>query len=129
MIGPIEFGRISDKRVGLNYQYGYAVSLDLAGEETSASQPGTIVKYDLAGDRSSIWDLGEGRDPGEFVFVERPGAGVEDDGWLLGYVYDRAEDRSSLVILDASQPGEDPIAEVLLPQRVPFGFHGSWIWD
>ena len=126
---PIEFGRIADNRVGLDYQYGYAVSLDLANGETSDSQSGTIVKYDLAADRSSIWDLGQGRDPGEFVFVGRPGADVEDEGWLLGYVYDRAEDRSSLVILDASQPGEAPIAEVVLPQRVPFGFHGSWIWD
>ncbi|HAX06024.1 MAG TPA: dioxygenase [Acidimicrobiaceae bacterium] len=126
---PIEFGRIADNRVGLDYQYGYAVSLDVANAETSDSQSGTIVKYDLGADRSSIWNLGEGRDPGEFVFVGRPGADVEDDGWLLGYVHDRAEDRSSLVILDASQPGEAPIAEVVLPQRVPFGFHGSWIWD
>ena len=126
---PIEFGRIADNRVGLEYQYGYAVSLDLANEETSDSQSGKIVKYDLGADRSSIWDLGEGRDPGEFVFVGRPETEIEDDGWLIGYVYDRAEERSSLVILDASQPGEAPIAEVLLPQRVPFGFHGSWIWD
>jgi carotenoid cleavage dioxygenase-like enzyme len=32
-------------------------------------------------------------------------------------------------VLDAAAPGEAPLAEVLLPRRVPFGFHGSWIWD
>ncbi|MEC7915302.1 MAG: carotenoid oxygenase family protein [Actinomycetota bacterium] len=34
-----------------------------------------------------------------------------------------------MVVLDASSPGGDPLAEVLLPRRVPFGFHGSWISD
>jgi carotenoid cleavage dioxygenase-like enzyme len=46
-----------------------------------------------------------------------------------GFVYDAAEDSSDLVILDASAPGTDPVARVHLPQRVPFGFHGSWVDD
>jgi carotenoid cleavage dioxygenase-like enzyme len=31
------------------------------------------------------------------------------------------------VILDASEFTAKPVATVGLPQRVPFGFHGSWI--
>jgi len=45
----------------------------------------------------------------------------------MGYVYDRSESRSSLLILNAEEPTSEPLAEIVLPQRVPFGFHGSWI--
>jgi carotenoid cleavage dioxygenase len=33
------------------------------------------------------------------------------------------------VILDASDFRAKPVAMIALPQRVPFGFHGSWIPD
>ena len=85
------------------------------------------MKYDFDTGNSFAWDFDKGQDPGEFVFVDRPGSTDEDDGWLMGYVYDRSEDRSSLLILDAGDPGSEPVAEVVLPQRGPFGFHGSWI--
>ena len=42
----------------------------------------------------------------------------------MGYVHDRATDRSSLVLLDAGTL--DDVAEVHLPGRVPAGFHGNW---
>ena len=32
-----------------------------------------------------------------------------------------------LIILDAENFSDKPIAEILLPQRVPFGAHGSWL--
>ena len=110
--------------MGLEYQFGYAVG---SKRDDSDPEAGTIVKYDFSSGDSFTWDLGNGREPGEFVFVDRPGSTDEDDGWLMGYVYDRSEDRSALLILDAAHPASEPIAEVLLPQRVPFGFHGSWM--
>jgi carotenoid cleavage dioxygenase len=33
------------------------------------------------------------------------------------------------VVLDASDLTKDAVARVKLPQRVPYGFHGSWIAD
>jgi carotenoid cleavage dioxygenase len=67
--------------------------------------------------------------PAEMVFVPSESATSEDDGWLMGYVYDASVDRSELVILDAHDFGAEPVARVHLPVRVPFGFHGSWIPD
>lgn len=61
--------------------------------------------------------------------MARPGGTDEDDGWLLSYVSDRAAGRSELVILDARDMTEQPVARVLLPARVPAGFHGNWIPD
>ena len=51
-------------------------------------------------------------------------------GWSLVYEgYDPAEEKSELVIVDASNVAGDAVARVHLPTRVPFGFHGSWISD
>ena len=48
---------------------------------------------------------------------------------VLSVVYDAGRDGSDLVILDASDFTGPPVATVRLPQRVPFGFHGSWVAD
>jgi carotenoid cleavage dioxygenase len=63
------------------------------------------------------------------VFVPRPDAVAEDDGWLLSYVHDATRDASELVVLDARDLSEPPLARVALPQRVPYGFHGDFVPD
>jgi carotenoid cleavage dioxygenase len=50
---------------------------------------------------------------------------AEDDGVLMGFVYDRLTDRSELATIDA-RPLRD-IASIKLPHRVPAGFHGNWV--
>jgi carotenoid cleavage dioxygenase len=47
----------------------------------------------------------------------------------MSYVYDATTDSSEFVILDARDLSVPPVARVILPQRVPFGFHGNWIGD
>lgn len=120
----IEFGRVADDCVAQPYRFGYAVGDARVSGDPEAR---TVVKFDMADDSSTAANLGPGRSPGEFVFVARHDGTNEDDGWLMGYVYDRAEDRSDLVILDASDMTAQPVAVVELPRRVPFGFHGSWV--
>ena len=78
---------------------------------------------------SSSHELKNGRAGGEPVFVPAAGATAEDDGYLLSFVYDPADNRSELIIVDANNMANEPIARVHLPTRVPAGFHGSWIAD
>jgi carotenoid cleavage dioxygenase len=122
----IEFPRCDERRVGLPNRYGYAVDT-VRGADAST---GTfLIKYDLRDGSSAVHDFGTDRVPGEGVFVPAaPNAG-EDEGWVLAYVYDGARDGSDLVILDATDFRGNPVATIPLPQRVPFGFHGSWIAD
>ena len=74
-------------------------------------------------------DFGDRYVPGEPVFVPKSSDTAETDGWVLALRYDRALDRSDLVVLDANQFGADPVAVVQLLRRVPVGSHGSWVAD
>jgi carotenoid cleavage dioxygenase len=117
-----EFPRIDERLVGRRHRYGYAVGFE-HGIDAQSSQ--SLIKHDTASGTSITRHFGDHHEPGEFVFVpSRPGAG-EDEGVVMGFVYDGDTDRSNLTILDAGTL--DPVAAVHLPVRVPHGFHGNWI--
>jgi carotenoid cleavage dioxygenase len=120
-----EFPRCHPALNGKPYRYGYSVAV--AGTSFPA-----IIKHDLKTGQRTQFDLGAGRHSGEPYFVPREGAAAEDDGYLLSYVYDEGRDTSELMVLDANDLSAAPLARVMLPARVPYGFHGSWVpdgWD
>jgi carotenoid cleavage dioxygenase len=122
------FPRVDDRVVGLKHRYGW-VSGTRPKAMGGMDAPGVVARYDMSNGSKTIHDLGPSAHPGEFVFVQETSASGEDEGWAMGFVYDDATDSSDLVILDASDLSKPPVARVHLPQRVPFGFHGSWIDD
>ena len=120
---PCEFPRVDDRTVGLDARLGW-VTIMLAREDVHGH--GAITAYDLHTLESQTADFGRGRVPSEAVFApagDRPG----DRGWLLAYLYDPDRDGSELVVCDADDLTAGPVARVLLPARVPHGFHGSWL--
>ncbi len=118
-----EFPRHDERLVGKPYRYGYCASFSTGG------QHGPLLKHDLAKGTTQVHEYGPGRVTLEAVFVPRSEDSAEDDGWLLSYVYDANRDASDVVILDAQDFTGRPVAEIALPQRVPFGFHGNWAPD
>lgn len=123
---PVEFPRCDERRTGSAYRFGYAV------QSAGSERPGggaALVKFDLARGTSACRTFAPGERPGETIFIPAPGGDVEDDGWLMCYVYDGASGSSRLLVLDASDVAAAPLASVALPQRVPLGFHGNWIPD
>lgn len=120
----VDFPRVPDSLVGQPYRYGYTAEF---GHGLPAAV--TFRKYDMKTGTSTAHELKNGRGGGEPVFVPAAGASAEDDGYLLSFVHDPAENKSELIIVDASNMESDPVARVHLPTRVPAGFHGSWISD
>lgn len=116
-----EFPRHRGSLTGKPYRYGYCASP--ANDTTWPT-----FKYDLHTGQREVFDHGPGRSGGEPVFVARSGSTEEDDGWLLTFVHD-ADGSAELVVLDAQDFGRGEVARVLLPQRVPYGFHGNWVSD
>jgi carotenoid cleavage dioxygenase-like enzyme len=123
-----EFPRIPADQQGFKSQYGYTIGL--GGNSEGADGMGAqLFKYNLSDGTKEVHTFPAGHEPGEAVFVAAEGGTNEDDGYMMTYVYQAQTDTSYLAILDASNFGADPIAEVHVPRRIVSGFHTSWIPD
>ena len=120
---PAEFPRVNEGLLGRKTRYGYAVKM----ESTPVFRFFNLIKYDFSSGKSETHPLREGCCGGEAVFVPRPDATAEDDGWLVTFVHDEGEGTSELLVVNAQEMTAAPVARVLIPQRVPYGFHGIWI--
>lgn len=116
---PQEFCRVDPRLLGSRHRFGYTI-----GTAGGTYQDTRVIKHDFATGARHVHDFGPGRHPGEFVFVPDPErAADEDGGWLVGFVHETAT--AALAVLDAQEL--DVRAEVTIPRRVPFGFHGAWL--
>jgi carotenoid cleavage dioxygenase len=113
-----EFPRVDERLVGKRHRYGYAP----VGEVVFGD---TLLKHDFLRASTHSRCFGAEREVGEFIFHPSSPDAAEDDGVLMGYVYDRRTDRSELAILDARTLQD--VASIKLPHRVPAGFHGNWV--
>ena len=118
-----EFPRVDERLLGRRHRYGYAVGY--APGTAGISLPDAILRHDLAAGSIRAVTFGPGHEPGEFVFVPSSPDAAEDEGVAMGFVYDRANDRSDLVLLDAQTL--ETVGAVHIPARVPHGFHGNWV--
>ena len=121
----VDFPITSPRLVGQPHQHGYAAEFDTGGEPYILG----FHKYDMQSGKRSSHHFQDGRTGSEASFVPAANAIDEDDGYLLSYVFDPAENASELVILNAKEMADEPLARIHLPARVPTGFHGSWIAD
>ena len=116
---PGEFPRIDERRAGLPNRFGAYLG-QARGEGLD-----TLSWCDLATGGRRHFTVPAGDALSEAVFVPRGAA--EGDGWLLTLAWRAAEGRSELLVLDAGDVAAGPIATVMLPGRVPHGFHGTWV--
>ncbi|CAJ2646831.1 unnamed protein product [Trifolium pratense] len=87
-----------------------------------------VVKIDvLKGEEVGCRMYGEGCFGGEPFFVANEDGVEEDDGYLVSYVHDEKKGESRFIVMDAKSPELEIVAEVKLPRRVPYGFHGLFV--
>ena len=62
-------------------------------------------------------------------FAPRDQAVAEDDGYVVTYAWNPIKNRSEVQVFDAreSEFGRGPIARVIMPRRVPNGFHATYV--
>jgi carotenoid cleavage dioxygenase len=121
---PGELPTRDPRLVGREHRYGYLVQTRPSDDTVDM---GGVIKHDFATGRRELWDPGPNVHSGEWLFVPDPDSRAEDAGWLMAFVYDATTDRSALTILDATNVRKGPIARINTPQRVPYGFHATWV--
>ncbi|MEL7311313.1 MAG: carotenoid oxygenase family protein [Pseudomonadota bacterium] len=117
----VEFGTINPNYQGIRNRYVYS----------ALGEPGWflfrgLVKHDLEQQSFEQYEFGAQRFGSEAPFIPRKDATAEDDGYLISFITDMAQDRSECVILDAQNLGAGPIATILLPHRICSGTHAVW---
>jgi carotenoid cleavage dioxygenase len=113
------------RRVGIEHRYGY-----LTGTRPNPDtvELGDIIKHDFTNGVRTVWNPGPTRHATEPLFIPGDQSDDSDDaGWLLSFVHDDAVNETVLAVLDASAVEAGPVAEVVMPQRVPYGFHATWV--
>lgn len=121
----VDFPITSPRYVGQPHQHGYATEFDPNGAPYILA----YHKYDVETGERTCHRLTNGRTGSEASFVPAVGGQDEDDGYLMSFVYDPTDETSELIILNAKDMSDEPLARIHLPARVPTGFHGSWIAD
>ena len=129
---PLEFPAVAPSVVGRQHAHSYACGAAV-DHPTLWGPAQTLVKVsapvgdaDAAPVEAAVWAPGPRKFTQEPVFVPRPGATAEDDGWLLLLVFDAESRRTELAILDARRVEDGPVATLRLRHAIPFGLHGSW---
>ena len=117
----LEFGTFNQKIAGTKGRYLYSTT----------AKPGWflftgIVKHDLETGRSWSVGFGENRYGSEPPFAPRIGAVDEDDGYLVSFITDMAQDRSECVLIDAKDVEAGPVCRIVLPHRISSGTHAAW---
>ncbi|CAA6674681.1 unnamed protein product [Spirodela intermedia] len=111
--GNLDFGVINPCYLGRRNRYAY-LGLDMVKKGVDCVTASRMY---------GPWRFG-----GEPIFVPAPDEGEEeDDGYLVTYLHDENTGESSFLVMDARSPDLQVVAEVSLPRRVPYGFHGLFI--
>ncbi len=120
---PCDFTRVNDVYACQPTRYVYAAVFNPVRPFTFDG----VMKYDNEADATTQYQYGDDRFGGEAVFAPRTGATAEDDGYLVCFIHDESKNQSECLILDAQKLGEGPVATIIMPFRVPYGFHAGWV--
>ncbi len=121
-----EFPRVAPSRDARAHRYVYwAEHSSLA--VGAAGPPDTLVRIDTSTGDAQSHRFERGHYPSEGVYVPRPGADGETDGWLVTLVYDATRHASYWAVLDAARIADGPIGCAHFDHHVPLGFHGAWV--
>ncbi|MDX1977224.1 MAG: carotenoid oxygenase family protein [Pseudanabaenaceae cyanobacterium bins.68] len=117
-----EFPAINPQYLGQPYRYAYLGAIAQANGNAPLQ---ALLKLDLHTGQQQTYSIAPQGFMGEPVFVPRPQAIAEDDGWILTLCFNAASDRSELLILDAENL--NLVASLALKHHVPYGLHGSFV--
>jgi carotenoid cleavage dioxygenase-like enzyme len=119
-----EFGMVDQARVGRPTRYVYGIGFD---EHEIPIRFASLKKWDTTLRKVQSFAFDAHLCGSEPQFARRPGATREDDGYVIVALENNAAGRGEVWVFDAQSIETGPTAKVLLPVRLPAGFHGVWV--
>ena len=132
----VEFSRVRDDCVGTFTRFGVTAFVDTNNSSNHHVANGLFHGF-------VVWDMWKRRihkvvkyNPsigGEAVVIPKSKssrascASSEAESYVGAFVHDEAKNQSTFVLYDLESDATEPIATLLVPCRVPYGFHGRWI--
>ncbi len=122
-----EFPVINSLYQGRKNRWSYNVVFPQGGREEPRF-PG-LVKYDLETGGYVAYSAGPQYFYNEPGFAPRDNSEAEDDGYLVGFVWNPVEKQSEVQVFDCrgARMAQGPVARIILPRRVPHGFHATFV--
>lgn len=118
-----EFPYVNPNQAGREYRYLW---LGAAHNATGNAPLQAILKLDLQTGEKQLHSFAPHGYVSEPIFVPKPNATKEDEGWVMTLVYDGANHYSKLAILDGENLEAGATAILHLRHHIPYGLHGSW---
>jgi carotenoid cleavage dioxygenase len=123
-----EFPSMNVQQMGRPTRFSYNVRI----APTPTLRFDAVVKYDTQTGEAATHEFGPGRYGSEAPFAPSDAARAgladhEDEGYVTSFVHDEGTGRSEVVVLNARDVAAGPVARVMLPRRVPLGFHACWV--
>jgi all-trans-8'-apo-beta-carotenal 15,15'-oxygenase len=118
-----EFPSVNPSKVGRKYRYLFTGT---AHHNQGNAPLQAILKLDLVTGEKQLHSFAPIGYVSEPIFVPKPNAKKEDEGWVLVMVYDGSKHRSDIVILDGENIEKNPLATLHLKHHIPYGLHGNW---
>jgi carotenoid cleavage dioxygenase-like enzyme len=122
-----EFPVINSLYQGRKNRYSYNIVFPQGGREEPRF-PG-LVKYDLSTGGYLAYSAGPQYFYNEPGFAPRDNSQSEDDGYLVMPVWNPVDQRSEIQVFDCKDArlAQGPIARIILPRRIPHGFHATFV--
>jgi carotenoid cleavage dioxygenase len=116
--------RQDDRYNTAHYRYGFGtVSLQEGNQRGSG-----LARLDVQNRTRNFWPAPQGASLGEICHAPKSATAPEGAGWVMAVATYAAENsRADLVILDAEQIEQGPVATVKLPTRIVGQVHGWWV--
>ncbi|KAF8036083.1 hypothetical protein BT93_C1929 [Corymbia citriodora subsp. variegata] len=139
----MDFPFVNANFVGLKNKFGFTQVVDsVASSSCGLPKFGSLAKLYFDESQAELFKEGEYDqavkveyhkfEEGNFcsgsVFAAKNGSAKdedEDDGWIVTFVHNEVSDETQVHVIDVKDFGGEPVAKLSLPQRVPYGFHGT----
>ncbi len=110
-----EFPRVDPRRVGQRSRYTWTVL------------PHGLARWDWERGREQRFNYGERFWAEEPLFVPARPGGREDHGWIVATRLDLVAGKTELLIFDARDISDGPLARYACDYAIPLGFHGAFV--